>query len=312
MELDKFQQTIVDSNESTVVVAPPGGGKTRVLTEKARRLLEEGKDILCLCFTRAAAREMASRVPGLPAATIHSYCCSVVGWDDDWGYTGLLHRFLWEKDRRRFDWVLLDEAQDVNELELDVVMSLMGNKIFAVGDPYQSIYGFQGAMGFEVVNVLEGMGAVVKELHNNYRSCKNIIDRLEKIYKRKLVSSSVKENGLTFVLTRTNDDLFYVSGELKRLGVPHKMRISVDAMEKPKREWNVLGESNIRLSTIHCAKGLEASHVVLFGWTPQGRGEEKRVYYVAVSRSSKTFDETDYIEELVGLVSRYGKIDESI
>ena len=92
MELDEEQRYVVDSNESMVVVAGPGSGKTRMLTEKARKVFNSEESLLCLTFTRSAAREMASRVPGIPASTIHSYCCGRVGWKEEWGYSGLLHR----------------------------------------------------------------------------------------------------------------------------------------------------------------------------------------------------------------------------
>ncbi len=304
MELDKEQQAVVDSDESMVVIAGPGSGKTRVLTEKARKLFNSGQDILCLTFTRSAAREMGSRVTNLPAATIHSYCCGVVGWDEKWDYTGLLQRFLWSKDKRRYDWVLLDESQDVNPMELDVALSLVGNKIFAVGDPYQSIYGFQGAVGSAVVSTLRALGCEVRNLHNNYRSCESIVGSLNDIYSRELVSKSIKETGLTAILCRTNEDVQYVSREFKSRQIPHRLRVSVDRAAQDKREFDILGESNIRLSTIHVSKGLEFDRVLLFGW-PEGRklwGEEQRVFYVAYSRASQEFREVSTIEELVALL----------
>ena len=302
MELDEEQRAVVESSKSLVVIAGPGSGKTRVLTSKAEALMEQGKDIICICFTRAAAKEMSDRVPGLPATTIHSYCCGVVGWDDDWSYTGLLTRFLWEEGKRTFDWVLLDEAQDLNEMELDVVLSLVGDRIFAVGDPYQSIYGFQGAMGYGVVEVLQNLDIRSVELHNNYRSSGEIVDRLEEIYKRKLVSRNIKDTGWTHILCRTNDDLFYISNFLKKLDIPHRLRVSIDNAEDQKRETDILGESHLRLSTIHVAKGTEADKIILYGWLPQEDGEEKRVYYVAMSRASKEFYETDHLEELLGYI----------
>jgi superfamily I DNA/RNA helicase len=300
LELDEEQEIVVGLNKSTSCISGPGSGKTRILTEKARRLLQAGKDIICICFTRTAAREMASRVENLPATTIHSYCNQAVGWNEDWGYTGLLYRYLLTKDKRRFDWVLLDEAQDVNQMELDVVLSMVGDKFFAVGDPYQSIYGFQGALGMDAFLKLGTLGCETIEVHNNYRSCPEVIRTLNRIYNRKLVSKGVKETGLTAVLCRTNDDVSYVSSELKKLGVPHRLRVSVDRAIGDRRENDILGESNLRVSTIHVSKGQEFDNVRLFGWKPERlEDEEKRVWYVANSRASKTFRVVDSIEEIL-------------
>ena len=61
-----------------------------------------------------------------------------------------------ERWRRQFDWLLVDEFQDINALQFDIVkmLALPKNNLFAVGDDDQSIYRFRGAkpeimLGFE-------------------------------------------------------------------------------------------------------------------------------------------------------------------
>jgi len=51
------------------------------------------------------------------------------------------------KWRRRFQWILVDEFQDVNPSQYDVLRLLAApaNNLFVVGDDDQSIYGFRGA-----------------------------------------------------------------------------------------------------------------------------------------------------------------------
>lgn len=51
-----------------------------------------------------------------------------------------------------FDYIMIDEAQDSNEVMLEIVFSQKAKKIF-VGDPHQKIYGFRGALN--VFNVSE-------------------------------------------------------------------------------------------------------------------------------------------------------------
>jgi len=297
MDLDDEQQVVVNSDESMLVSCGPGSGKTRVLTEKARKVFNSGVNLLCLTFTRAAAGEMQSRVPGIPASTIHSFCCGLVGWKNDWGYTGLLWRTMMMEDKPRFDWVGIDECQDLNPEEMDVVLSLAGGKIFAVGDPYQSIYGFQGALGPRIVPLLEKVGCGKVELHNNYRSCPAIVSRLNRIYRRGLISKNVKDTGSTAILCRTNDDVFLVSKYLKKMEIPHSLKLSVEYLGK--KDKNVLDTSNLRVMTIHQSKGLEFDKVLLFSWFPNiGEDEEVRTYYVAVARASKEFYEVLSLEDL--------------
>ena len=297
MDLDKEQQAVVDYDGSALCIAGPGSGKTRVLTSKARKIFNSPENILCLTFTRGAAKEMQDRIPGIPASTIHSYCCGLVGWKESWGYPGLLWRTLMEQERPKFDWICIDEVQDLNPEEMDVALSLSGGKIFAVGDPYQSIYGFQGAMGLQVISLFKKMGYEETNLHNNYRSCPEIVEKLNKIYKRNLVSTDVRNTGLTAILCRTNDDVFQVSRYLESIGVPHTLRLSVEYGGN--KERTIIGQSNLRVMTSHQSKGLEFDKVILFSWFPNMHQEEEiRIYYVTVARASKKFIEAPSLEEL--------------
>jgi len=296
--LDDEQQVVVDYNDSIVVVSGPGSGKTRILTEKARSLFNQGYNILCLTFTRAAAREMSNRVAALPATTIHSYCHGNVGWKDEWGYEGLLYRFLRSDDKTAFDWILVDECQDLNPLEFDVIQSLSGGKIFAVGDPYQSIYGFQEALGPVGIELLERLGCKRVDLHYNYRSCEDIVTRLNKIYDRQLISMAVKDTNTSCILFRTNEALFGISKFLKSLNISHKLYLGASQLQE--KEVSVLGgNESLGLSTIHSAKGREFDNVVIYDWYPNDRGEELRVYYVACSRASKNLISIRNVDKLM-------------
>lgn len=83
MKLDSNQHQIVTSNARNIIVsAGAGSGKTRVLTERVKYLLEQGvtpDNIVCFTFTNKAADEMKVRladVPGIGDAfigTIHSF-----------------------------------------------------------------------------------------------------------------------------------------------------------------------------------------------------------------------------------------------
>ncbi|HET7623011.1 MAG TPA: UvrD-helicase domain-containing protein [Gemmatimonadaceae bacterium] len=95
-----------------------------------------------------------------------------------------LHELLVTNDRvrreyaDRFRHILLDEAQDTDELQYDIIQRLHdgGGSLFIVGDPKQAIYEFRGANP-DVFN-----GVVAKtpagqrlELPENYRSREEII-----------------------------------------------------------------------------------------------------------------------------------------
>jgi len=71
-----------------------------------------------------------------------------------------------------FDFVLVDECQDLNRAQLDVVLRLVKPKtgrLLFVGDPYQAIYGFAGADCDSFWNIQKRTGAEVLPLSICYR-----------------------------------------------------------------------------------------------------------------------------------------------
>ena len=67
-----------------------------------------------------------------------------------------------------YDYVQVDEAQDLSEKQADVIGLISSGNVFFVADDDQSIYGFRGADP-EVVRRL-GEGAAIYMLETNYRS----------------------------------------------------------------------------------------------------------------------------------------------
>ncbi|UHQ23785.1 ATP-dependent helicase [Lysobacter sp. 5GHs7-4] len=89
VRLSKQQRQIVDFGDGALaVIAGPGSGKTRVLTERIRRLLTQVPGhfrVLALTFTNKAAKEMTDRLSDLAEArkrafigTLHGFCVDVL------------------------------------------------------------------------------------------------------------------------------------------------------------------------------------------------------------------------------------------
>ena len=300
MKLDSEQQAAVDYEGSCIVIAGPGSGKTRTLVAKAEELWKRDMDIICLTFTRAAAGEMRQRMPGIKAQTIHSYCHEVVGWVGN--YDKMVYAFLDCQNKVKYEWVLVDEVQDLTEEELEVVLSIQGDKLFAVGDPYQSIYGWNGALGMGVFDRLHHRRF---ELKNNYRSNLKIVELLNQIYPRKLRSAGLVQNGITAILVRTNRALWEVSQILDEEDIGYTLRRGADELVQTFEENR--GSDTLKVMTCHCSKGLEFDRVILYDWKPYNlfwskyalNDEELHLYYVAVARASQGFCEVSSGGELL-------------
>ena len=89
----------------------------------------------------------------------------------------------------KFPWLVIDEYQDLGKPLHEMVLGLLSNtkiKLFAVGDPDQSIYDFQGASPEYLIELSkwEKIDSYTR-FTNNYRSALEIIDGSETVLGRK-------------------------------------------------------------------------------------------------------------------------------
>ncbi|MEM0155863.1 MAG: ATP-dependent DNA helicase [Thermoplasmataceae archaeon] len=89
-------------------------------------------------------------------------------------HNDLLIMFLKIFNGPKYRYVLVDELQDVSEMEAEIALR-SGEKIFAVGDRKQSIFGFQGGSlkNFEKIKDMDGIRHIT--MGENHRSTGNII-----------------------------------------------------------------------------------------------------------------------------------------
>lgn len=117
------------------------------------------------------------------------------------------------------------------------------------------------------------------------------------------IRKSVYSPKETFVLARTNRQLNQLSEKLKQEGISHVLR--TEEQGKPAEP----SEDDVVLATVHSIKGMEAESVIVMGCTPLNfpcrtpdhpvidilktddydkEEEERRVFYVALSRARKS------------------------
>jgi len=193
-----------------------------------------------------------------------------------------------------FDYVLVDEYQDVNDLQIKFIDLVCKDNLFCVGDPRQAIFGWRGSNISYIMDFKEKYPeAEIINLKKNYRSSKGIVDlsnetiramslpdlesAIEKESKVKMVNFKSEEVEFEFVvqsilaasvpkeeifvLARTNKQLKDLSNLMMQRGIPHVLKGDdvkkiVDA-----------SEGEVTLATVHAIKGLEANIVFVIGCT---------------------------------------------
>ena len=193
MELSTAQQKIVEAKEPRIVViASAAAGKTAVLTERTRYLLEHGADptkMVLITFTNAAAEELAERLnhpKGMFIGTIHSYAnyllLSYGKETSDLLETEQFDR-LFERIKKHpncikeVEHLMLDESQDSNESHFEFLLDMVKPKNYMlVGDHKQSIYRWNGAYPDYLINLSHDPEVTTYDLNENYRNGYKILD----------------------------------------------------------------------------------------------------------------------------------------
>ena len=209
-----------------------------------------------------------------------------------------------------FDFILIDEFQDINEPQFDIVrlLSEIHKNVFAVGDEDQSIYGFRGSRPEIMLDFGRYFNDCKKiQLSNNYRSGQNIVEAA-----KALISNNKNRYAKTFRaanrfkgevnLLEFSDKESQNRYMKKILAVQNEETIAVlcrtNALKSEYTHHFTCYSDRVRFLTIHESKGLEFDNV----WIPEvmeayypyrhkrfgcNEEEERRIFYVGMTRAAK-------------------------
>ena len=193
MKLSDEQRIAVESKEKQiVVVSSAGSGKTRVLTERLKWLLDNGEDpsqIFAITFTNMAAEEMKQRVGdksnGCYIGTIHGLANWILlrnGIDtskviDEENFDQMFEMIIDNHCKiPKVNHLLVDEFQDTGENEYNfLIFTLRPEHYFLIGDTRQKIYDFKTGPHNFFQEQIDNPFTQVYELIDNYRSHYEII-----------------------------------------------------------------------------------------------------------------------------------------
>src|SRR4030095_153581 len=116
---------------------------------------------------------------------------------------------IWQASFDKQDVVFCDESQDVNQVQRAMlrVALRMGGRLIAVGDPWQSIYGFRGADTEAIENIKQEFSAVELPLSVSYRCPKLVVEEARK-YVTHIEPSETAIEGKVTMVQDFNETLF--------------------------------------------------------------------------------------------------------
>jgi superfamily I DNA/RNA helicase len=234
-----------------------------------------------------------------------------------------------------FSYILVDEFQDVNSMQIELLDLLNPENLFVVGDPRQSIFGWRGS-NIKYILDFENkyLNSEVITLTKNYRSSKHLVEfmnltikdmKLPDLENHKEGEKDIKllnfdseekefnfvaneilslniEKDQIFVLARTNRQIAELTKLMNQKQIP--IIVKTDEINNPTYDK----KDHVTLATIHAIKGLEAKVVFIVGVNEMNfpckasdhpviemikmeeydkEEEEKRLFYVAISRAKQ-------------------------
>lgn len=281
------------------------------------------RDIAVITFTNMAAAELRQRLgddykEGLFVGTVHALanymlCLGGVNTKKVLNEEKFDELFELIKENpscvRHLEWILLDEAQDSDKSQFQFLFEMIKpDCFFVVGDPKQMIYSFRGSDSTLMMRLGNTPGARIFDMNENYRNGKEILGFAKRLirptglidtsipmrertgeveeipYNSGAILQLVKEGryGDWAILTRTNQEIADISALLKKEKIPFDTFKQGDLS---KDELNIkMNQDTVKVLTVHSAKGLEFSNVIVIG-ARYYNAEERNVCYVAATRA---------------------------
>lgn len=188
------------------------------------------------------------------------------------------------KFRGKFEFLLVDEFQDVNNLQVEMLKLLLTDRsqLFCVGDDWQSIYGFRGSNVSYIVDFEKHFEqARVLKLNMNYRSTQHIVGASNEVIRHnkykidKDVQAAKKSEHKIVVYAggSLEENLQFCCDKIRELkdeGISGEEIMFLYRRSKMFTPYiNRFKQERIfvQAKTIHGAKGLEAKVVFIIGLT---------------------------------------------
>ena len=160
------------------------------------------------------------------------------------------HPEILEKRQERFRYILVDEAQDTNTIQFELMKLLAGNNsnITFIGDDYQSIYRWRGAVMEQFLALQEWRPNLrMFKLETNYRSLPHIVEagnaiiqqNVKQYEKRMQAHRTWEQHIRLFSFQDEQDEAAQIVGLIQKLH---------EEAQRPRNDFTILYRTNAQSS----------------------------------------------------------------
>ena len=188
------------------------------------------------------------------------------------------------KYKSQYQYILVDEFQDVNNLQVDLIKLLLTEQtqLFCVGDDWQSIYGFRGSnVGYIIEFEKHFPESKVIKLNLNYRSTQHIVGASNEVIKhnkfkveKEIFASKMSEHKIVVYSGNSEEEnILFCMDKVRTLLEDGLTKDDILFLYRRTNMYKKYSELfweeaiQVQAKTIHAAKGLEARVVFIVGLT---------------------------------------------
>lgn len=212
-------------------------------------------------------------------------------------------------NKLKFKYIIIDEYQDISQERYELTKKIVNknnSKLVAVGDDWQSIYGFSGSRVEYTYNFLKYFeGAKLFKITNTYRNSKSLVNYSGKFVmkndlqiKKDLVSNKEIYKPVRFIMFEDGKEYEYLKKLIlqihntfpnKHILILGRTRSIINRCFKEKELIDSIGtkveylgyeDIDIDAMTMHKSKGLTSDEVILIGLDQNFPSEKNSLFWL--------------------------------